>query len=774
MPDFQPRHPAADPRDEMFEGIPDFGSVWAEASDRTWFLREDDYEPALEHDLESRFSVGNGFLGIRGSLDLPTEASRPRTYVAGLFGLRPGPPALSALTPAPQAFGLRFSFDGEELNIGRGVVKEHSRLLDYCSGVLRSIWRHQLPSGRIVSLESLRFAALAKPELAVQLLRLQMDAPSGVGIFVYEVNSSILIPLTDASPVWQTSDGTTLVSCMRLVRLQVDTAPPSSWIEPPGLPESLRCAHELSILQLTSYGIGDEPPAAMEQARTALRNGRLSGLQGLYESHSRHWRERWQNSDVVIKGDEQAQEALRFAVYHLNSSVRPGDPTVSVAARGLTGDGYLGHVFWDTDLFMLPFYTFTWPAATRSLLEYRFRTLPAALAKAHKLGFRGALYAWESTDTGEEATPPYAIGPHGEVIAIRNGDLEQHISAAVAYGAWQYWQATRDIPFFLNAGAEMLLETARFWASRAQREKDGLYHIRGVIGPDEYHEDIDDNAYTNYMARWNIERGLDAARLLSRRWPGRWQELLAKLALSKEELDDWRTVAGSIYLPLDPTSGLIEQFSGYFGLEDIDMASYEARTAPMDVLLGPERTRRSQVIKQADVIMLLALLPDASSPELSEKNFEYYEARCGHGSSLSPPIHSLVAARLGRLDLAGRYFHQTAAIDLSDSMGNSAAGLHMGALGGLWQATVFGFGGLTVGERGLAFAPHLPAGWRRLRFPLRWRGRQLAVDISNEPCQVEISLLQGLPMSVHVGNSWQQLRKGQPLTASFRCREEGT
>jgi trehalose/maltose hydrolase-like predicted phosphorylase len=191
------------------------------------------------------------------------------------------------------------------------------------------------------------------------------------------------------------------------------------------------------------------------------------------------------------------------------------------------------------------------------------------------------------------------------------------------------------------------------------------------------------------------------------------------------------------------------------------------------MLLGPERTRRSQVIKQADVIMLLALLKDQLATEHLEKNFDYYEARCGHGSSLSPPIHSLVAARLGRLDLAEHYFHQTAAIDLSDSMGNSAAGLHMGALGGLWQATVFGFGGLTVGERGLAFAPHLPARWSRLRFPLRWRGRQLAVDISNERCQLEISLLQGPPMSVHVGGSWQQLRKGQPLTAPCLGREEG-
>jgi trehalose/maltose hydrolase-like predicted phosphorylase len=473
----------------------------------------------------------------------------------------------------------------------------------------------------------------------------------------------------------------------------------------------------------------------------------------------------------VVEGDREAQEALRFAIYHLNSSARPGDPSVSIAARGLTGDGYLGHVFWDTDLFMLPFYTFTRPATARSLLEYRFRTLPAAQQKAQRLGFRGALYAWESTDTGEEATPPYAIDPHGEVIAIRNGDLEQHVSSAVAYGTWQYWQATRDVEFLHDVGAEILLETARFWASRAQREDDGLFHIRGVIGPDEYHEAVDDNAYTNYLARWNLERGLETAGLLSKRWPGRWQELKAKLALGELEIEDRRNVAASLFLPLEPESGLIEQFSGYLGLEDIDMASFETRTAPMDVLLGTQRTRRSQVIKQADVLMLMALLPEAFPQAIKERNFDYYEPRCGHGSSLSPPIHALVAAHLGRLDLAERYFHQTAAIDLSDSMGNSAAGLHLGALGGLWQAAVFGFGGLRPHQNGLEINPRLPASWLSLRFPLRWRARRLTVEISQEHKLMEVSLKQGKPMSIYADNASFRVEMGQPVVVPLWSKE---
>jgi trehalose/maltose hydrolase-like predicted phosphorylase len=474
---------------------------------------------------------------------------------------------------------------------------------------------------------------------------------------------------------------------------------------------------------------------------------------------------------VVVEGDSEAQQALRFAVYHLNSAVHPAISGSSVGARGLTGDGYMGHVFWDTEIFMLPFYTLTWPEAARSLLQYRHRTLAAARAKARRLGFRGALYAWESTDTGEEATPPYALGPRAEVIAIRSGDLEHHVSAAVAYAVWQYWQATRDVDFLLQYGAEILLETARFWASRCRLEGDG-YHIRNVIGPDEYHEDVDDNAYTNRLAVWNIERGLETADLLARRWPERCHNLTAELRLNSAELERWRSAATAMRVLVDPKTALLEQFEGYFGLEQIDLSVFAGRTAPMDVLLGPERTRRSQVIKQADVTMLMALLPEAFTPESSRNNFQYYEVRCGHGSSLSPPIHAWVAARLGLIDIAMRYFRETAAIDLNDSMSNSASGLHMAALGGLWQATVFGFGGLALHEDGLSLEPHLPEGWNRLCFPVQWRRRRLTVELSRARQVLEVKLERGSPMTIYAGGVSHRLAEGTPVVVALPSGQE--
>ena len=220
-----------------------------------------------------------------------------------------------------------------------------------------------------------------------------------------------------------------------------------------------------------------------------------------------------------IEGDDESQRALRFAVYHLTSAANPEDDRVSIGARALTGDAYLGHVFWDTEIYLLPFYTAVWPEAARALLMYRFHTLPGARAKAAHFGFKGALYAWESADTGTETTPERVVVSDGTVVDILTGQMEHHISADVAYAVWQYWRATGDDDFFLRAGAEILLETARFWASRAVAEADGRRHIRHVIGPDEYHEDVDDNAFTNVMARWNIARALEAVDLLQARWP---------------------------------------------------------------------------------------------------------------------------------------------------------------------------------------------------------------------------------------------------------------
>lgn len=347
-----------------------------------------------------------------------------------------------------------------------------------------------------------------------------------------------------------------------------------------------------------------------EIARKKLSAAQQVGWRKLAAQHEAAWSKRWQCNDIEVEGDPAAQQALRFAAYHLISAANPADERVSIGARGLTGDDYHGHVFWDTEIYLLPFYTLTWPEAARALLMYRFHTLDGARAKAASMGWRGAMYAWESADTGAETTPDHVIAPDGHIVEVLCGKQEQHITADVAYAVWQYWHVTGDEGFLLDAGAEILLETARFWSSRARLETDGCCHIRGVIGPDEYHEHIDDNAFTNVMARWNIRRALDVARLLRERWPARWANLSTRLDLNDAELEQWRGVAEKLVTGLDPKTGLFEQFAGFFSLDEINLADYAGRSVPMDVVLGRGRTQRSKVVKQADVVALLALLPE--------------------------------------------------------------------------------------------------------------------------------------------------------------------
>jgi kojibiose phosphorylase len=350
--------------------------------------------------------------------------------------------------------------------------------------------------------------------------------------------------------------------------------------------------------------------------------------------------------------------------------------------------------------------------------------------------------------------------------------LEQHISADIAYAVWRYWDVTRDASFLRDAGAEIILETARFWASRVRLGSDGLFHIDGVIGPDEYHEAVDDNAFTNVMAQWNLERGAEIASMLQRRWPDRWAELVAKLHIEPGEVATWSATAAKMFTGFDPETGLFEQFAGYYKLEPIDLTAYEPRTVPIGLLLGRERVQRSQAIKQADVVMLLDLLEARFPESVRRANFDYYEPRSDHGSSLSPAIHALVAARLGEVSLAKRYVDQTAAIDLDNSMGNAAHGVHIAAMGGLWQSVVFGFAGLRRSPGELAFDPHLPRDWTAIRFPVRWRGRLVRIAVEQRPPMFCATLERGKPMKIEVGGASCELRSGLTWCCSLEASRD--
>ncbi|MCH4267284.1 MAG: glycoside hydrolase family 65 [Brevundimonas sp.] len=751
-------------------------NIFGPSADPTWILTEEGYDPLRESSRETRFAISNGFLGVRGERAF-TRGRRwttpARTYVAGLFDQTGEAGGVPVLLPATDWLQVQVRAAGAALVEDPADVPSHRMTLDMRGGLVLTDCVHGAGAVR-VRVRTLRLVSLCDRPLGLQLIRL--DVLAGQARVELEAGLEAANPglAPQESPpdlmIWRTRRSGIALAMAAAAALKVNgqAAPAlqthplrSSWTW------TTRPGQVVEFERLVSLARSTDGADAAATARAALSRARERGVEGVVEDHQAAWSERWASSDVEIDGDPAAQRALRFAAYHLNSAANPGDDRVSIGARALTGSDYGGHVFWDTEIFLLPFYCHTWPEAARALLMYRSHGLEAARAKARSQGWRGALYAWESAGDGAEATPPYAVAPDRQVLGILTGVREQHVSADVAYGVWRYWTATGDDDFLREAGAEILFETARFWASRATPEPDGRRHIRGVIGPDEYHETIDDNAFTNVMGRWNIERALEVADLMREHWPQTWKRLADSLDLDDAELCLWREAAEAITTGYDPQTGLFEQFAGFFGREQIDLYAYTGRSVPMDVVLGRERTQRSQVIKQADVVALLALLPEAFPGDAGKRNFLYYEPRCGHGSSLSPPLHGLVAARLGETDKALDYFRRTAAIDLSDATAAVGGGVHVGALGGLWMTAVFGFAGVAFGKEDVSLAPRLPSAWTRMAFTLQWRRRRIRCEILQTPRRLRMSLEEGPAMTVRIKATPRPLESGRPIDAAY-------
>jgi kojibiose phosphorylase len=744
-------------------------------ADPGWLLIEDGVDPAREREIESLLAVANGYIGARASIAEGSRFSHPATFIAGIYVADGGlGPRLAVLPPW---LHLAVTVEGRLLSLDLGRVLAHRRTLDLRRGILWRHWRQQDPSGRITQLVYHELASLADRHVLFQSVAITAENYSGTIGLTARLRPS-QATRTDVEQV-RTEHGALL---MRAAGKDVAIAAASElrgvaarmpagreggaehggeeqWIWQAGLGETVHINRILGVF--TSRDVASPSRAACDH----LSSTRPLDLRAATEAHVDAWRRKWEAADIRIVGDERAQRALRFAIYHLISAANPADAHVSIGARGLTGEAYRGHVLWDTEIYMLPFYIFTDPPAARALLMYRYHTLDAARRKAKAHGYDGALYAWESADTGDEVTPQRVVAPDGRLVVIQTGEREHHISADVAYAVWQYWRATGDDAFIVVAGAEILVETARFWASRAQVEPDGRAHIRQVIGPDEYHELVDDNAYTNVMAAFNLERAADASAFLCREQPDHWQRLAARLGIAENDPGSWRALAGKLVTGFDPATKLFEQFAGYFQLEEIDATAHQDCPTPIDVCLGAERVGRSKVIKQADVVALSALLWDKWPAAVHEANFRYYEPRTAHGSSLSPGLHALVAARLGDAARAQDYFRQAAEIDLANNMGNAAGGVHMGALGSLWQAAVFGTAGLQVQEGGIAVDPHLLPGWAELAFPVQWRGRLVRLRFEADPRRIEVAVEKGDELAVAViGGPVCRVRGGQCFT----------
>jgi trehalose/maltose hydrolase-like predicted phosphorylase len=471
--------------------------------------------------------------------------------------------------------------------------------------------------------------------------------------------------------------------------------------------------------------------AASHTVRRAIERG----WDDLLRAQTEEWAKYWYNSDIVIDGDEVATRALRFCTYHVLIATPRNDERVSIGAKTLSGPGYKGHVFWDTELFMVPLLTLTQPHLARNLLMYRYHNLQGARNKAKEAGYAGAMFPWESTDTGEETTPRWTHPDStGQRIRIWTGDNEQHISTDITYAVLQYWQWTGDDEFFTNYGAEIVLDTAVFWASRVEYNATAdQYELSQQIGPDEYHENVDNSVFTNSMVRWHLREAMRVREWLRANAPDSAQRLDSALGINDEHVQKWGEIADKMYIPFSEEHRVLEQFEGFMKLQPIDLSHWKPRVSNMDWILGHGPTQGIMVIKQADVVMLMALLGEkVGTPEELRRNWDFYYPIVDHGSSLSPAMHAWVAARLGLMHEAYDMFIHAATIDLEDNKGNVRDGIHAAAAGGLWQSIVFGFAGVQVKNGELTVDPKFPDHWRSVRFRVWVRGEQKEIHIGAE------------------------------------------
>ncbi|MGE3664463.1 MAG: glycoside hydrolase family 65 protein [Pseudonocardia sp.] len=774
-----------------------------------WLVVERGFDLARAGYHETIFTVGNGRLGTRGSLEERHPGALPGTYLAGVFDANDSP--VVDLVNLPDWLHTVVRVDGLRLDVASAEVVEHERVLDLRTGLLSRDTVFADAAGRRTRLRTLRLASMADRDLCalrVEVTPLDHDADVVVetGIDADRRNLDRLPHHPDGLQQpphrrWDkwarsthltvtgrgfTSDGvghvdtTTIESGIRVAYASivlpvppVQAAGRRQLVAHEGVAERLElrvpAGRTSRVDKLVGVATSRDPGGdgvhaaePHERAAATVRRHRDGGFDGAARASAAAWERLWRDSEIRVDGHAKDDLALHFGVYHLLIAANPDDPTVSIAAKSMSGEGYRGHVFWDSEILLLPFYLFTQPRTARSLLAYRHHTLPGARAVSAEHGTRGARFAWESAATGREECPLWT--PDGK-DRFWTRDEELHVSADVAYAIGRYVAVTGDERFLLDAGAEILFDTARFWVSRLEDRGDGTLGLSEVMGPDEFHSHVAENAFTNRMVRWHLDEAVAVFRRLGERAPQRLAEIAAGLGLAPDEVDGWAEAAARIRVAAPGGAGVIEQFEGYFGRRELAIESWDGhgmpRYPPGYHHFNLEDTR---LLKQPDVVMLHYLLPDDHPLEVQRANFEYYEARTLHKSSLSPAIHAIVGLQVGDPAMAVRYFERSAYVDLDDNQGNTVEGMHIAAAAGTWQIAVHGFAGMQVLDGRLTFAPRLPQRWERLRFTVQWRGHAVEVDLGGSRRTFTLRAAPGTTETVLVDGAEVVLLTDEPAT----------
>ncbi|MEI8033121.1 MAG: glycosyl hydrolase family 65 protein [Chlorobiaceae bacterium] len=733
-------------------------------SPEAWLLRRRGFRKQEKHIQvnETLLTLGNGYLNIRGSLEELPQGHCGGIYLSGIYDKSEAD--VEELVKCPLWTDVSVWSDGVKFCLSTCRPLWHEQVLDMKKGVLHRKTTFRSPSGKVLSLETIRLVSMHNVHLGYMLVKITPRNFSGPirvlsglngdisnrGFFPREQRKHLQLERIERGRAFMYLEMKTRDRAIRVAeaaswKLIAPSGQSHKW-EPRIYGEKFASEITLDAMKGECYtfeklavvATSREIEASEMFKRTIcmLKSFVRRGAGAEIASHLDAWEGRWKQADIVIEGDPEAQHALRYNIYQLliNGPSKPA----GIGAKFLSSEGYLGHVFWDTEIFILPFFIYNFPDIARNMLLYRYQTLDGAKKNALKSGCRGARYAWESATTGEDVTPRFASKLERTIRLIYTGTEEEHIVSDVIYGVEKYFRVTGDERFLLDCGLEMIFLTARFWASRVVASGDE-YEIRCVIGPDEFHEHVNNNAYTNFMVKWHLRLAAMLFKYMGRTNPALLATLSAQLELSQPEADSWMEISRKLRLTRDAESKLYEQFDGYFKLRDYEIKGFDRKGAPvLPRGVHYRNIQSSRLIKQADVLIMMMLFPHAFSDEEKSANYDFYERRTAHKSSLSHCVHAMMGLASGRRSRAYSYFMKTALFDLENLHENTALGIHAAAVGGAWQTVVYGFGGFSIKSDRLVLRPWLPKKWESLSFRVRWRSRVVEVTVQHERVSVLI------------------------------------
>ena len=744
-----------------------------------WKVIEEGFDAGRSNISESIFSLGNEYMGVRGYFEEGYGEGRfLGSYFNGVYELEEDAAALHYKGIVKQTHFMinavdwlytRIKLDGETLDLSRSNVYNYLRTLNLRTGVLsrRLIWKTS--SEKLLQIEFERFTSMNNPKLAGHRLILKALNFSGMVNIIMGLDFDTIHKSTGKN-YWKCNKkseeggvisilGTTELTEQKIcssAKLTCNNLIDKNYIEGEkfaGYSFDLLAEYEseVKIDKLIFNYVEKGKEVCESRVWSEASNAGKIALDSDYDSekakHIAYWDKVWSTFDISIDGDLENQQGIRYCIFQMHQTYHGEEPTLNIGAKGLTGEAYNGHTFWDTETYCLPFYIFNNPKAARNLLEYRYSTLPMAIERAKQLDCKGACYPI-ATLNGKEACTLW-----------QHASLQFQPSTAVAYGIFHYVNITDDKDFLYDKGIEMLIQICRFLATRGDWSRStGEFGYYGVMGPDEFQMMVNNNCYTNFMAKKTFEYTIDVVNEMRLKSPEKLKALLQRLNFSEYESTQWQAMASKMRIPLEPSTGIYEQHDGYFDLPHVDINKIPVQDFPLYNHWSYDRIYRNDMIKQPDVLMFMFLYNTEFSLESKRVNYEYYEPRCIHESSLSPSIHSIFASELGRHEEAYEFFKFATRMDLDNYNRNTGEGLHTTSIAAAWVNIVYGFGGLRSDGNNIKLKPIIPKKWKAYSFRILYKGAVLGISVSQE--LVNIKLLSGDEVLINVYEKDYKVEKG--------------